>query len=288
MMDSVNGALDRFERRYGQALPAALREAWLSGRVPVGEVLFETGDKKVAGWITEFWPLEANNGGPDESYTTEYEELSLGGLLPRHLLPIAVVSNHDRIVISLGGADSGHVYYWAWSEEPDPESNSTEYLRHIATDFGHFVAGLRTGFDALKVAFPHFDGDFTPPWGLPTRDDFARIEARHGLRYPEAFITFQTCDATRLPCFPEGFRWANAGLEPYASLEDLITSTQPLGLSDFMPFADDNGDLIGFVRGKAVARYDHAGGALHEEAPDFVQWMWQQYTHHAQRYVHGE
>ncbi len=149
------------------------------------------------------------------------------------------------------------------------------------------MRAMKTDFDALEAAFPHFDGDFTPPWGLPTCDDFARIEARHGLRYPEVFIAFQAGDAARLPTFPEGFCWANVGLEPYASLEDLIASTQSLGLPDFMPFAVDNGDLIGFVSSGAVPSYDHPDGPLREEAPDFMQWLWHQYQRHAARPRNG-
>ena len=139
-------------------------------------------------------------------------------------------------------------------------------------------------FETLKHEFPRFAGDYTPPWGLPTREDFARIEAKHGLRYPEAFIAFQTDHAARLPSFPEGFRWANPGLEPYLSLEDLIESTQELVLPAFLPFADDNGDIIGLLPNQGrtpVVLYDHADQTLYEEAEGFVEWLRQQYLRRA-------
>lgn len=33
----------------------------------------------------------------------------------------------------------GHAYDWTWPEEPDPESNPTDYLHRIATDFKAFL-----------------------------------------------------------------------------------------------------------------------------------------------------
>lgn len=132
--------VQQFELRFGLELPAALRESVLGGQLPRENVMFETEDKKVAGWITEFWPVESDEG---ECYVSEYEELSLGGVLPRNLLPVAFVANGDRIVVSLAGNDCGNVYYWGWSEEPEPESNSYRCMRRIAEDFTGFLAGLK-------------------------------------------------------------------------------------------------------------------------------------------------
>lgn len=105
--------------------------------------MFETEDKKVAGWITEFL-LKKSSTQENGVCEAEYRELALGGSIPRNLLPIAVVANGDRILISVDGADAGHVYYWGWSEEPEPPSNSYKYMRRIAKDFDAFLAGLRT------------------------------------------------------------------------------------------------------------------------------------------------
>lgn len=137
----MKDAIARFEHHYGQSLPTALRQAVLDGSLPQCPALFETEDRKVAGWITEFWPVDC---AEHESYVSEYAEICLSGILPAHLLPVAFVANADRIVVSLSGADCGSVYYWAWSEEPQPESNSCAYLRRIATDFTAFLAGLRS------------------------------------------------------------------------------------------------------------------------------------------------
>ncbi|WP_192886559.1 SMI1/KNR4 family protein [Agrobacterium sp. LAD9] len=114
-------AIRQFELQFALELPDHLREALLRDQIPNENVVFETEDRKVAGWITEFFPVKSDGS---TSYASEYEQISLAQLLPRNLLPIAMVANYDRIVVSLSGADKGYIYYWAWSEEPDPESNS--------------------------------------------------------------------------------------------------------------------------------------------------------------------
>lgn len=134
-------AIRQFEAQYALELPAQLQEALLSNQIADRQGgWFETEDRKVVGWITQFWPVESDDS---ESYASEYKQLSLNQMLPCNLLSIALVANNDRIVISLDGADRGHVYYWAWSEEPDPETNSYQYLRRIAVNFDKFLAALR-------------------------------------------------------------------------------------------------------------------------------------------------
>ena len=144
-------------------------------------------------------------------------------------------------------------------------------------------------FEQLRQAFPHFKGCFAPPWGLPTLGDFARIDAERGTLFPESFVAFQTHHALHLPSFPDGFRWANAGLEPYLSLEDLIDEARAFAdlPADFTPFADDEGDYLGFsmvsVEGTPeppVARWDHASQTLCIEATCFTDWLWQRYAAH--------
>lgn len=151
-------------------------------------------------------------------------------------------------------------------------------------------------FDQLRREFPAFKGPYAPPWGLPTEQDFARIEARLGQACPASFKALQTQHALHLPSFPDGLRWANAGLEPYLSLENLIDEVRASPApAHFLPFADDESDYIGFVidgskvePGPAVARWDHAGETLGLEADNFENWLRRQYAQHAQRYTHGE
>lgn len=139
-------------------------------------------------------------------------------------------------------------------------------------------------FEDLYHQFPQFRGDYTPPWGLPTLADFQRIQSERGVRYPAPFVEFQTAWARRLPAFAQGLHWANPGLEPYASLQSLIDDAQALRLTGFAPFADDNGDLIGFpahrpsgIACAPVSRYELAVGAFAPEAESFVHWLRAQY-----------
>lgn len=139
----MNAELESLENCIGMPLPQALALAIESATIPRQNVMFETEDKKVAGWIIEFLLKEcgAQDNGICEA---EYRELALGGMIPSNLLPIAVVANGDRILISLAGKDEGHVYYWGWSEEPEPPTNSYKYMRRISESFSSFLKGLQT------------------------------------------------------------------------------------------------------------------------------------------------
>jgi len=152
-----------------------------------------------------------------------------------------------------------------------------------------------TGFADLYAQLPQFRADYAPPWGLPTPADFQRIHTTSRLCYPAAFIEFQTAWARRLPVFAQEFRWANPGLEPYASLDSLIEDAQALGLAGFAPFADDNGDLIGFLTDHPqramdapVARYELAYGTFDVEAGSFIDWLRGHYLEHARMIGRGE
>jgi len=54
-------------------------------------------------------------------------------------------------------------------------------------------------FEQLRIAFPQFTADYTPPWGLPTAEDFAYLSQRYGCQYPPSFVRFQTHYARFLP-----------------------------------------------------------------------------------------
>lgn len=256
MTDRIGAVLEGLEQSHGIMFPVHLRNAWLEGRVPEVEAWLDSGDGRVAGWIAFFTPVVAAPGRRLESYAAELVVQSRAGNLPHRFLTVARLSNQHRVVISLRGPDSGRVYCSLAATDLDSALGNQGSLLPIAPDFSRFLATLRTGFDALRAAFPSVDGDFAPPWDLPVEQDFERIQARYGLRYPEAFVRFQAHEAARFPAFPDGFRWANAGLEPYASLEDLVEMTRKLDLPDFLPFAEDNGVLFGLRACGAVVSLD--------------------------------
>jgi hypothetical protein len=136
-------------------------------------------------------------------------------------------------------------------------------------------------FEQLRAAFPQFAADYTPPWGLPTANDFAYLAARYGCEYPPSFIRFQTCYAAVLPAPDNAFLWANRGLEPYLSIEAAIAGARRMGVPEQLaPFWSDEGNFTCFDTGSPgpggefpVVFWDHDAGSAVREAVDFVQWL---------------
>lgn len=137
-------------------------------------------------------------------------------------------------------------------------------------------------FEELRVAFPEFFGDYTPPWGLPTADDFAYLATRYEVWYPPSFVRFQTHYAALLPVPPDSaFRWANRGLEPYLSIEATIVSARQTKVPvRLVPFWQDEGNFTCFDTGglestdePPVAFWDHDSGSTVVEAADFIAWL---------------
>ena len=89
--------------------------------------------------------------------------------------------------------------------------------------------------------------DYTPPWGLPTVEDFVYLAERYGCCYPPSFVRFQTYYAAILPTPDNALRWANRDLEPYLSLEDAIVSARRTGVPNrLIPFWFDEGNFSCF------------------------------------------
>lgn len=136
-------------------------------------------------------------------------------------------------------------------------------------------------FQQLRVEFPEFTGDYTPPWGLPTEDDFTHLTQRYGLCYPPSFVLFQTRYAAVLPPPDNAFRWANRGLEPYLSIEFAITDARSMGVpAQLAPFWSDEGNFTCFETGLSqpdgempVEFWDHESGGTVREATDFIEWL---------------
>jgi hypothetical protein len=146
-------------------------------------------------------------------------------------------------------------------------------------------------FEQLRAAFPQFDADYTPPWGLPTAEDFAYLARRYGCQYPSSFVHFQTRFAAVLPTPDNALRWANRGLEPYLSLEDAITAARQMKVPEqLVPFWADEGNFTCFDTGSRgpegefpVAFWDHDCGGSIREAADFIEWLGNAYRRWQQR-----
>jgi hypothetical protein len=142
---------------------------------------------------------------------------------------------------------------------------------------------MDTRLEHLCASFPEFAGNFTPPWGLPTRLDFEALSKRYGCEFPPSYVSFQTEYAAKLPIPDAGFRWATPGLEPYLSLETTIVSAREWGVAHHLvPFWDDEGNFFCFDTRRPsgggeypVVFWDHEAP---EESPpptcrDFVEWL---------------
>jgi hypothetical protein len=142
---------------------------------------------------------------------------------------------------------------------------------------------VNSRLEELCNAFPEFDGDFTPPWGLPTADDFVRISLQFACPFPQSFIDFQTVYAARLPIPDNGFRWANSNLEPYLSLEATIEFARQWGMAaHYVPFWDSEGNFCCFDTSSiredqefpvVFWEHDAPGDDLSHQWPDFVAWF---------------
>lgn len=136
-------------------------------------------------------------------------------------------------------------------------------------------------FKQLWAAFPQFTVDYSPPWGLPTAEDFTYLAERYACLYPPSFVRFQTHWAAVLPPPDDAFRWANRGLEAYLSIEDAILSARQMGVpAQLTPFWSDEGNFTCFDTGSPgpggefpVAFWDHDAGGSVREAVDFVEWL---------------
>ena len=133
--------ITQFEDRFAIRLPVEYRSFLLANNggepMPRG---FSTEDGKVRSMVSRFFPMY----DPEEfALDDEYSEISLDGLIPSHLLPIAIDPAENRVLLSLSGDDCGAVYYWSWDEEPDPASCSYKYMRRVAPNFEMFFMNLK-------------------------------------------------------------------------------------------------------------------------------------------------
>jgi hypothetical protein len=132
--------LANLERTIGLRLPDDYKAFLLqyNGGEP-DRAKFQTQDGKVEGWIAKFLPLAEVD---DANLLEEIEGITQTGQIPENLIPIAVLPNDDRIVLSVKGPDRGAVYYWAWEEEDEDHEPSYDYMRVIANSFSDFLNSL--------------------------------------------------------------------------------------------------------------------------------------------------
>ncbi|MBY0315544.1 MAG: SMI1/KNR4 family protein [Bdellovibrionales bacterium] len=123
----------------GTPIPDELKEFLLenNGGTPT-KTEFVTEDEGIDGDIKFFLPLD---DGAEETIMDEIEHTTLEGLLPKHIIPIAVTTDENRIVISCRKDDFGMIYYWAADEQGD-DRPSYDFLHIIAEDLQTFIDSL--------------------------------------------------------------------------------------------------------------------------------------------------
>jgi hypothetical protein len=115
--------------------------------------------------------IKFNGGRPEPNWFPMQGELGVGGVdlflgirrpgewddlltakrrllerMPPHMLPIAHAECGNLICLSLGGSDSGSVYYWDHELEADEGEEPTyANLSHVADSFATFWEAIRTG-----------------------------------------------------------------------------------------------------------------------------------------------
>lgn len=131
----------QFEGRFSISLPDSYRHFLLAhnGGKPIPK-RFDTEDGKVGSMVARFFPMFDDE---DDALEDEYTDITLEGVIPKNLMPIAIDPAENRILLSIGGNDRGAVYYWSWDEEPDPATCSYRYMRRIAASFDGFLSRLK-------------------------------------------------------------------------------------------------------------------------------------------------
>ena len=121
-------------------LPEEYKEFLLAnnGGAP-SKTYFMTEDESVETDVRFFLPYD---DGAEETVMDEIENITLEGVLPKQIFPIATTSCGNRVVLSCRKDDFGVVYFWAWDEQGD-DRPSYDFLHEVAEDFTSFVDGLK-------------------------------------------------------------------------------------------------------------------------------------------------
>lgn len=120
-------------------LPDDLKSFLLSnnGGVPA-KTYFTSQDETIESDVKFFLPYD---DGAEETIMDEIENITLEGILPKKIIPIAMTSCGNRIVISCRDDDFGVVYFWAWDEQGD-DRPSYDFLFEVAEDLPTFLKSL--------------------------------------------------------------------------------------------------------------------------------------------------
>lgn len=133
--------LIKIEKALGYSLPPQYKDFIMqyNGGRPIPH-RFLTVDGKIESGVKWFFSIsnDINN------LFSEIDELTLAGVIPRNLFPVAIDPVGNRLLLSGTGDDVGCIYYWSWDEEPEIETCSYKYMKKIADSFNDFLAKLHS------------------------------------------------------------------------------------------------------------------------------------------------
>lgn len=102
---------------------------------------FSTANGKITSSVMDFFPI---TNDAETGLLSEIQGITISKLIPKNLIPIAIDPIENRLLISISPDDFGAIYYWAWDEEPDPETCSYQYITIIANSFSEFINMLHS------------------------------------------------------------------------------------------------------------------------------------------------
>jgi len=130
--------IEKLEEKYGFTFPEEYKIFLLknNGGIP-SNIYFSTKNGKIFDILTRFFPIDIND---EYSLQSEIEEITLEGLLPKELIPIAItVGDSDRVLLSITGKNYGKVYHWNWGAEDEKAEASYEFIEPVADSFNEFL-----------------------------------------------------------------------------------------------------------------------------------------------------
>lgn len=128
------------ENNFKIKLPREYRDFIMKGSLEKLKMhRFVTKDKKVESIVKYFFSPKKDY---DDDLYGEIQGFTLDQKIPINLIPIAITPAENRVLLSISGKDTGNVYYWAWDEEPEPPTQSYQFMRLIDNNFDDFLNSL--------------------------------------------------------------------------------------------------------------------------------------------------
>ena len=137
---NVQNELQTIENKFKIKLPKEYKDFIIKSHLERLDMRrFSTKDKKVESIVKYFFRPYKDY---DDDLYGEIQDFTLDKKIPRNLIPIAITPAGNRVLLSISGKDTGNVYYWSWDEEPEPPTQSYQFIRLIEKTLDEFLDAL--------------------------------------------------------------------------------------------------------------------------------------------------